>query len=89
MFRPFCAHRRGKVTRSSVGPVGLKMPDLARYDTGLGNGWAMLRRCVPVFGLMALGLALDGVHQMRRDLGRLAAGAEIVQIGPALARHSA
>jgi hypothetical protein len=60
MFRSFCAHRRGKVTRSGAGPVGLKMPDFARYDAMLGSGWTMLRRCVLVFSLVALGLVLDG-----------------------------
>jgi hypothetical protein len=42
------------------GPVGLKMPDLARYDALVGYGWAMLRRYVLVFCLVALGLALNG-----------------------------
>jgi len=39
---------------------GLKMPDLARYDAMLGSGWTMLRRCVLIFCLAALGLALNG-----------------------------
>src|SRR5438445_1606095 len=38
-----------------AGPVGLKMPDFARYDARLGSGWTMLRRCVLVFCLAALG----------------------------------
>jgi len=60
MFLPFCADRHGKVTRSDAGPVGLKMPDFARYDAALGIGWMMLRRCVLVFWLVALGIVLDG-----------------------------
>ncbi|RZN05039.1 peptidylprolyl isomerase [Bradyrhizobium genosp. SA-3] len=36
------------------------MPDFARYDGSLGYGWMMLRRCVLVFCLAALGLALNG-----------------------------
>nr|AWM08519.1 peptidylprolyl isomerase [Bradyrhizobium symbiodeficiens]QDF42400.1 peptidylprolyl isomerase [Bradyrhizobium symbiodeficiens] len=36
------------------------MPDLARYDALLGCGWMILRRCVLVFGMAALGLALSG-----------------------------
>jgi hypothetical protein len=39
---------------------GLKMPGLRPYDTGMGNGSAMLRRLALLVGVIAIGLALNG-----------------------------
>jgi hypothetical protein len=59
---------------------GLKMPDLGRYNRPL---WEWVDD-VPAIGIDFQrdrhGSAVEWLHQMRPDLGRLAA--EILQIGP-------
>jgi hypothetical protein len=52
---PKAAGRKG--TRA---PRGLKMPDLGRYDNKVGSSSTMFRRWVLVFGVVAMGLVLNG-----------------------------
>jgi len=84
MFRPFCPVWHGKVTSSWGFCLGLKMPDFAPYDAAPGNRVDDVAAiCLGV--LLGPGWPCAGrVHQMRPDLGRLAAIAKILQIGPFL-----
>src|SRR4051794_7745775 len=74
-----------KSSRSGAGPAGLKMPDFARYDAMLGSGWYDVASVCPRVFAGGARPGAGRLHQMRPDLGRLAARAEIVQVGPALA----
>ena len=46
--------------KGTLGPRGLKMPDLGPYDSGVGSGSTMFRRLALILSVVALGLALNG-----------------------------
>jgi hypothetical protein len=86
-FGSLCPHRQRKVIRSGMWrgrPCGLKMPDFAPYDAALGNRVDDV--AANSLGLLPgrVGPCAQRVHQVRPDLGRLVANAEILQIGPFL-----
>jgi hypothetical protein len=66
---------------------GLKMPDLRPYDKGEGSGANHVQTIGTDFERGRHGSRPQWLHQMRSDLGRLGAIAEILQIGPFLSRE--
>ena len=76
-------HGGGKGIR----PLGLKMPDFTPYDAAFGNRVDHVAACAGIMRGRGRPCA-QRLHQMRPDLGGLAAIAEILQIGPLLADRS-
>src|ERR1700736_4115356 len=67
------------------GGHGLKMPDLRPYDRGVGEQVDHVQAIDNDFERGRDGSCPQWLHQMRSDLGRLGAVAEILQVGPFLA----
>jgi hypothetical protein len=65
---------------------GLKMPDLRPYDEGCGKWVGHVQAIGIDFQRGCRGPRPQWLHQMRSDLGRLGAIAEILQVGPFLAK---
>jgi hypothetical protein len=67
---------------------GLKMPDLRRYARGFGGRISHVQAMGVDFERGRDGRCAQWLHQVRADLGRLAAIAEVLQIGSLLSRQA-